>query len=110
MSQSALARACKVTPSAINKLIKGDTKTLSGELLLALAAALGVSATWLDTGKGAATPHLQVSIEEHEILVLYRLLNEAHKQTLLSVGRTLLIAQREPISAANPYKKLPVKT
>lgn len=42
LSQSALARECGVEPSAINKLESGDTKNISGELLLRIADATGV--------------------------------------------------------------------
>lgn len=43
LSQSDLARACKVDPSAINKLESGDTKKISGELLLKIANACAAS-------------------------------------------------------------------
>jgi len=39
MNQSELARACGVSPGAINKLEAGDTKALSGDLLLRLSLA-----------------------------------------------------------------------
>lgn len=52
ISQSELARRCRVDPSAINKLESGSTKTLSGELLLGISRELKVEALWLAEGKG----------------------------------------------------------
>lgn len=52
ISQSELARRCRVDPSAINKLESGSTKTLSEELLLGISRELKVEALWLAEGKG----------------------------------------------------------
>lgn len=107
LSQSALARACAVTPSAINKLEKGDTKSLSAELLLSLSAALKVSAAWLDTGRGSPAPTLQVSIDESEILTTFRKLTNAHQEALLAMSKALLSSQAlKPAAAA----KIPKQT
>ena len=53
LSQSALARACKVAPSAINKLESGDTKALSATLLIKMSEALSVDSGWLASGRPA---------------------------------------------------------
>ena len=42
LNKSEMARLCKVDPSAINKLESGDTKAISGELLLKVANATGI--------------------------------------------------------------------
>ena len=39
LNKSELARACGVNPSAINKLESGDTKSISGDLLLKISLA-----------------------------------------------------------------------
>jgi len=52
MSQSELSRKCGVTPSAISHLEKGNTKSLSGDLLVRMSRALNVSAEWLANGTG----------------------------------------------------------
>lgn len=106
LSQSGLARACKVTPSAINKLEKGDTKSLSAELLLSLSTALKVSASWLDTGRGSPAPALQVSIDETEILTTFRKLSPAHQEALLAMSKALLGSQvLTPATAAKTRKQ-----
>ncbi len=56
-NKSELARRCGVDPSAINKLESGDTRTLSGELLLALSEALSVNPFFLARGR-ARPDHL----------------------------------------------------
>jgi transcriptional regulator with XRE-family HTH domain len=102
LTQSALARLCNVTPSAINKLEKRDTKSLSGELLLSLSSALKVSASWLDTGLGSPAPALRVSIDEGEIISIFRKLSEPHREALLSMSKALLSSQ---IAAAAPAER-----
>lgn len=51
ITQVALARACKVSPAAVNEWIKGKTKKLEGANLIAAASFLRVSPEWLATGK-----------------------------------------------------------
>jgi transcriptional regulator with XRE-family HTH domain len=60
ISQSALARATKITPSAISQLELGMTKKPSASNLLPLAKALNVDPNWLITGKGDMRPPMQV--------------------------------------------------
>jgi transcriptional regulator with XRE-family HTH domain len=55
-SQSALARMCGCDSTAINKLENGGILSLSGDLLLKIAAATGVNANWLSTGAGQRIP------------------------------------------------------
>lgn len=64
LNKSELARACNVDPSAINKLESGDTKTLSGDLLIKLAKKLAVNPAWLQTGEGEETLNGGLSQEE----------------------------------------------
>lgn len=52
MSKSDLARACRVSPSAVGQWEKGETKTLEGENLVLAATAMGVDPMWLATGRG----------------------------------------------------------
>lgn len=66
LSQSALARACKVDPSAINKLESGETKTLSSALLLKLAATLSVDSNWIATGKHSQSVPKIVPVAEQD--------------------------------------------
>lgn len=61
LSQSALARACGVEPSAINHIESGRTKSLSGDLVAKMALTLSVNALWLASGEGLKTPVTAVS-------------------------------------------------
>lgn len=63
MSQSELSRMCGVTPSAINHLEKGNTKSLSGDLLVRMSRALDVSAEWLTSGTGTMSNSEQEAVE-----------------------------------------------
>lgn len=53
ITQAALARACGVTPQAVNAWLRGGSKGLSGSNLITVARFLRVSPEWLATGKGA---------------------------------------------------------
>ena len=53
INQSELARRVGVTRGAVSLWFKGATNSLDGENLLKTAQALGFSASWLATGKGA---------------------------------------------------------
>lgn len=52
MSNSALARACGVSSAAVGQWLNNDTKAPKAENIFKIAAATGVSAKWLTTGKG----------------------------------------------------------
>ncbi|MDQ2139561.1 LexA family transcriptional regulator [Alcaligenaceae bacterium B3P038] len=52
LSQSELARRVRLTRGAVSHWFAGNTKELTGENLLAVAAALGVNPTWLGRGIG----------------------------------------------------------
>jgi transcriptional regulator with XRE-family HTH domain len=105
LSQSALARAVKVNPSAVNHMESGRTKALRAETILALASALSVSAYWLETGNGSPSPDARLSPEETEALSIYRLLTTANRDAFLSVGRTLLSAQPATrATTAHPFQ------
>lgn len=98
MSQSALARAAHCHPSAINKILSGEIKSLSGVLLLNVAESLGISSRWLETGEGQKHPRLTITQAEHEVMITYRLLDKNNQESWLDIGKTLLAAQhREPV-------------
>ena len=56
LSQAELARACGVKAPSVHSWLSGKSKYLRGHNLLAAAKALGVSQTWLATGKGSFNP------------------------------------------------------
>ena len=52
ISQSGLARACGVSPASVSQWVRGPTKDLRMENLVAVADYLGVEIRWLATGEG----------------------------------------------------------
>ncbi len=56
MSQSQLARMVGLTSPAVNGLTTGRNKSIDGENLLMMAAALGVNPLWLIAGRGLRYP------------------------------------------------------
>lgn len=56
MTQVKLAKVCGVSQPSVNDWLSGKTKTVRGPGLLFAAAALGVNALWLGTGKGGMRP------------------------------------------------------
>ncbi|GAB3755070.1 S24 family peptidase [Lysobacter olei] len=55
-SQADLARLAGVKPPSVSDWFSGQTKSLRGKSLLAVASALNVNPTWLDTGRGPMRP------------------------------------------------------
>lgn len=55
-SQAELARLAGVKPPSVSDWFSGQTKSLRGTSLIAVAAALGVNAKWLNTGLGPMRP------------------------------------------------------
>ncbi|PHV12043.1 helix-turn-helix domain-containing protein [Chitinimonas sp. BJB300] len=56
MGQSQLARMVGLTPQAVNGLTTGKNKSIDGENLLKVAAALGVNPLWLIANRGPRIP------------------------------------------------------
>jgi transcriptional regulator with XRE-family HTH domain len=56
LSQAELARACGVKAPSVHSWLSGKSKYLRGPNLLTAAKVLGVSQTWLATGKGSFNP------------------------------------------------------
>jgi len=52
LSQAQLARALKLSRSAVNQIERGATKTLRASTLVALERATGYRAAWVETGRG----------------------------------------------------------
>lgn len=68
VTQSALAKACKVKPPSVSDWLSGRTKTLEGSNLLRAAAFLKVSPQWLATGKGPKEPSRFTDLDaQHDI-------------------------------------------
>lgn len=65
VKQSDLAKLAGVSSPAVNKWVKGNTKNLKGENLVAIASALGVSVAWLADGHNEKTlPFKKINLDD----------------------------------------------
>lgn len=62
-----LAKACNVQPPTSYNWASGKTKNIKGAPLLLAAQALGVTATWLATGRGTKFPEANKSVVNEPI-------------------------------------------
>jgi transcriptional regulator with XRE-family HTH domain len=99
-----LARESKVPVSTISDLEHGRSMNSVGDTLVKIAAALGTSSDWLQTGEGVpvrkAEPH---RIDESELLRIYGELLPANQEALLATAKALRGSQNGP----NPRKSAP---
>lgn len=56
MTPTELARACGIRQPSVHAWLSGDTKSITGQNLLRAAAALGVTAEWIQTGRSGTAP------------------------------------------------------
>ncbi len=73
MKQVPLAKAAKITQSSLSDLETGETKEVSGPVLIGLAKALKVRPEWLMTGELPMEPESEpLTPDERDLLALYR--------------------------------------
>lgn len=85
MSQEDLQKKCGLSQSALSDLERGKSARTTS--LAMIANALGVSALWLETGRGPGGP-----IEdprERDLVEVFSVLGERDKEILLEVARSL---------------------
>ena len=111
LTQIQLAKACKIAQPSLSAIEAGEVTFIKDSTLLALAAALGVSASWLSTGKGSrdrvgdGEPTLT---DEHTLVDAYRRLSEPNRQAVLMLVANLAATQkplRAPATASKTIKK-----
>ena len=98
-----LARRMRVNRQTVHRWINSEGDKPTPEMLFKLSDALGVNARWLAMGPphSPVKPHIP-SVEEGELLVLFRNLPQAAKDSWVSSGRDLM-KLLTPSSAANPF-------
>ena len=107
MNQSQLARAVGVKASSINDIESGVTKSIKGTTLLGLTRVLECSSDWLQTGKGIpAAPAQLKTLEESELIAIFKAMSDGNKQALLAAARALLSAQPSEPTKANPFPRV----
>lgn len=88
VTRADVAREAKVTRAAVTAWINGKSQTIKAQYLLKIAAFLGVSPTWLQTGHGAmrlaaASPPPEATDDEPALLHDWRWLTQAERQIFL---------------------------
>lgn len=104
MKQGELARLAKIKQSTLSDLERGDSARPRGDSLTALANALKVSHEWLISGEGLPVQLVQPTIEESELLHLFREMTEPNKMALLAAARAMRETQPNT-SAASPLRR-----
>jgi transcriptional regulator with XRE-family HTH domain len=110
LTQIQLAGRAQITQGTLSSLERGDTVKVQASTLLQLAKALGVNVEYLRTG--AETPVLpeMVTVEEAELLHLFRELPVEDQEHLLRQVRHIHnLIERAAGTPSNPFRK-PAKT
>jgi transcriptional regulator with XRE-family HTH domain len=93
LSQAELARAIKISPSAVNQIEKGHTQSLKAATALAMERVTGVAADWLMDGRGdphgAAMPASR-DAQVRRMSELLETLPQAHRDKIEAEIRFLL--------------------
>jgi transcriptional regulator with XRE-family HTH domain len=111
LTQQQLAKACKIAQPSLSAIEANEVSFLKDSTLLALAAALGVSASWLSTGKGSrdrvgdGEPTLT---DEHKLVEGFRRLDANSRFSVLALVMSLGASQK-PLRDTKPVAKKTVK-
>lgn len=104
INQKSLAASIGIKPPSLSDIENGVTKSVKADTILALSKALDCSADWLNTGRGSPSrPNHGKSIEEHELVSIFNVLNIANRSALLATARALMSSQEMPPSPVNPF-------
>ena len=74
LSQVSLAKAAGIKQPSLSELESGESKSISGDTLVSIAAALRVRPEWIVTGKGPrdVAPQQALTEDEIDLLAKYR--------------------------------------
>lgn len=86
LSQKELGKRVGVSQSAIAQIESGMSKTIKGNTLLRLAAALEANPRWIMTGNGEPL-RLDDPVELGELMELYELMDDDHKAAIVAAAR-----------------------
>lgn len=93
-----------MSQSALSDLERGDSILPRGDSLTGVASALKVSPSWLLSGTGTPVAPVVPSIEESELIAIFRDMAPGNKAALIAAARAMLESQPEP-TAASPLKR-----
>jgi transcriptional regulator with XRE-family HTH domain len=103
LTQVILAQKVGVSQPAISDIESGDTKSMMGPTLSKLAKVLGTNADWLLTGKGTPNRTQDTGLSESELLELFRAMNDADREALLQVARSMHKGGSPAPSVVDPF-------
>lgn len=111
LTQQQLAKACKIAQPSLSAIESNEVSFIKDSTLLALAAALGVSASWLSTGKGArdrAGDGEPTLTDEHALVDGFRRLDANARASVLALVMSLGTTQK-PLRETKPAAKVAKK-
>lgn len=106
MTQVQLCARAGLTQGSLSAIERGDTRALKAETLLRLARALSVNHEWLQTGRETPVQPLVLSIEETELVALFRQLPESGRDEVLRHARAIHHMLAPKPSAVAPFRRV----
>lgn len=118
LSKTGLWKACKLSSGAVTHWFNGSTKELKGDNLINAANYLGVSPTWLTSGKAEPSKTKQSAVDYEidskdeylrQIIYFYNGMKIGHKEALLHLANQLHGIDNPNDRLSTPYPKKPRK-
>ena len=107
LNQTALAKLAGISQGSISWIEKGETRLLRADTLLALAKALSVNVDFLRDGTATPVPPETLSLEESELIVLFREMPPIQQDALLAQARAIHELLSKAPTRIAPYKVAP---
>lgn len=104
-NQGQLAKRASIAQPSLSQIETGDTRTLRGPTLLNLARVLEVNPSWILTGRDSPVEPQPLSVDESELLTLFRSLEGVDQDRLVSFARTMVHSTTTPPSRVQPYPR-----
>lgn len=104
-TQVQLAKRASVAQPSLSQIETGDTRSLRGQTLMGLAKALEVNPHWILTGRDTPVEPQPLTVEESELVGIFRTLGEIDQDRLVSFARTMAQSKTSPPSRIQPYPK-----
>ena len=105
LTQVELAKRLKISQGALSDIETGATKEIMAPTLARIVEVFSVNPDWFLTGKKSPVKPEALSVDESELVAVFRELTHPHRTALLSTARALLDSQPGTPSRVSPYKK-----
>lgn len=103
LTQQRLAQLVGVRQTSISDLERGESKSPAASTLVALSRVLDVNHEWLVTGRGTMAAAVAPTIEEAELLAIWRELTPGNQAALIGAARGILASQPHEPSRTSPF-------